>query len=60
MMTVQAQEQKQGDPFDFIRGQAACDKGESCPVGATKWFERGYDAQYQLEQIKEAQNEAAN
>lgn len=35
---------------EFISGQAACKRGDACPVGASKDFERGYGAQYALEQ----------
>ena len=44
--------QKLGSPTDFVRGQIACEKGLPCPENETGWFERGYSAQYQLQEIK--------
>lgn len=38
---------------DFIAGQKACKDGKPCPVGASKDFERGYGAQYEIEQALE-------
>lgn len=38
---------------DFLAGQKSCIAGELCPTGVSKAFERGYDAQYQLEQVAE-------
>ena len=38
---------------DFLDGQRACIAGELCHLGASKAFERGYDAQYQIEQVAE-------
>ena len=38
---------------DFLAGQKSCIAGEPCPVGATKAFERGYNAQYNIEQVAE-------
>ena len=38
---------------DFIRGQQACKRGDTCPAGASKDFIRGYGAQYELEQALE-------
>ena len=35
---------------EFLAGQMACQKGEECPPGSSKDFERGYSAQYQHEQ----------
>lgn len=36
---------------DFISGQQACKRGDTCPVDATADFKRGYGAQYELEQV---------
>jgi len=58
-MTVQAQEQKQGDPFDFIRGQESCKDGKTCPEGATRNFERGYEFEYQMQEVNSKQAERA-
>ena len=41
------------DVDNFLDGQRACMDGEPCPVGATAEFERGYNAQYQIEQVAE-------
>ena len=38
---------------EFLNGQRACIDGEQCPVGSSKEFERGYAAQYELEQVVE-------
>ena len=38
---------------DFIDGQQACKEGRLCPAGVSKDFERGYAAQYELEQVLE-------
>lgn len=37
---------------EFLRGQQACIDGEECPEGASESFERGYRAQYGMEQIQ--------
>jgi hypothetical protein len=37
----------------FIDGQKACSEGKPCPTGVSKDFERGYAAQYELEQVLE-------
>ena len=39
------------DVLEYMRGQAACDRGDVCPVGASKDFERGYGARYEEEQV---------
>lgn len=36
---------------EFLAGQIACKNGEKCSQGASKDFERGYMAQYEMEQI---------
>jgi len=36
---------------DFIEGQLACKKGDPCPIGASKDFERGFDFEYQREEM---------
>lgn len=38
---------------DFIAGQSACATGKECHVGASSAFQRGYSAQYELEQALE-------
>ena len=38
---------------DFLAGQKACIAGESCPKGSENAFERGYQAQYEIEQVAE-------
>ena len=38
---------------DFLAGQKACIAGEWCPSSASKAFERGYQAQYEIEQVAE-------
>lgn len=41
------------DVDDFLDGQRDCINGKPCPVGASKAFERGYNAQYEIEQVAE-------
>jgi hypothetical protein len=45
---------------EFIRGQSDCDKGRSAELNASDAYNRGYSAQYQLEQNKtwNSENEA--
>lgn len=38
---------------DFLMGQKACIAGELCPVNVIDAFERGYAAQYEIEQVAE-------
>ena len=38
---------------DFLMGQKACIAGEFCPVNVSDAFERGYAAQYEIEQVAE-------
>ncbi len=38
---------------DFLDGQRACKAGELCQAGSSKAFERGYAAQYEIEQVAE-------
>ena len=38
---------------DFLDGQKACKAGELCSVGSSNAFERGYAAQYEIEQVAE-------
>lgn len=38
---------------DFIAGQSACATGKECHAGASSAFQRGYSAQYELEQALE-------
>lgn len=37
----------------FLAGQRACEAGELCPSKVSASFRRGYDAQYQIEQVAE-------
>jgi len=37
---------------EFIAGQIACREGKECPVSASDAFERGFGAQYEMEQIQ--------
>lgn len=41
------------DVDEFLDGQRACIDGDQCPSGSSKEFERGYNAQYQIEQVAE-------
>ena len=41
------------DVDDFLDGQRACIAGEPCKQGSSKAFIRGYDAQYEIEQVAE-------
>ena len=38
---------------DFLMGQKACIAGKWCPSNASEAFERGYAAQYEIEQVAE-------
>ena len=38
---------------EWVAGQLACKEGEPCPVDASRDFVRGYNYQYELEQIQE-------
>lgn len=40
----------------FLAGMRACREGEACPAGASKEFERGYGAQYEVEQQRTNQS----
>ena len=44
---------RETDVSEFVRGQQACSVGEPCPCDASRDFVRGFNAQYQLEQINE-------
>lgn len=41
------------DVDEFLAGQKACIAGGLCPTGSSKAFERGYAAQYEIEQVAE-------
>ena len=40
------------NPYDFINGQRDCRTGEPHKAGMSFDYDRGYSAQYELEQIK--------
>lgn len=44
---------------DYARGILACQKGEECPEGSSSEFERGYNDQYYLEQMRDSRSEVA-
>ena len=39
------------DPFDFLNGMADCRDGEDHKPGRSESYDRGYNCQYQWEQI---------
>lgn len=39
------------DYVDFVRGQSDCDKGIPHKSGQGEYYDRGYSAQYELEQV---------
>ena len=38
--------------IEFMQGQKACEAGSPCPDSVSEDFVRGYNVQYQLEQIQ--------
>lgn len=36
---------------DFLRGQKACARGDKCPANESREFIRGFNAQYEREQV---------
>lgn len=39
---------------DFLKGQKDCIEGKECDENSNENYKRGYAAQYELEQVKDA------
>lgn len=42
---------------EFLAGQIACQNGKECSPGASEDFERGFAAQYQMDQAMDARSD---